>query len=133
MPATPPPATPEPSDEGHGDDDCERVRSVLALAGFDTSSRAGEGLRVWSAPEGVMVGWVAREVLRPTVQVHAHEDDLSRFTSLTGLHKALRTALAVILREAGLDVAAHGEHLLAVLPAAPPGQDPASVRPGGPP
>ncbi|MFD0355263.1 hypothetical protein ACFVHW_16240 [Streptomyces sp. NPDC127110] len=146
MPSTPPSATPEPSEpsepseEGDGGDACERVRRVLALAGFDTSSRTGDGLRVWAAPEGVMVGWVAREVLRPTVRVHAHEDDLSRLTSLTGLHKALRTALAVILREAGLDVAAHGEHLLAVRPAAPPrpgpeppGQDPASVRPGGPP
>ncbi|RSS47314.1 hypothetical protein EF912_26820 [Streptomyces sp. WAC07061] len=140
MPSTPSPATPEPSEEGDGDDDCERVRRVLALAGFGTSSRAGDGLRVWPAPEGVMVGWVAREVLRPTVRVHAHEDDLSRFTSLTGLHKALRTALAVILRDAGLDVAAHGEHLLAVRPPGPPraggeppGQDPARVRPGGPP
>lgn len=69
-----------------------------------------------------MVAWVAREVLRPTVRVHGHEEDPSRFTNLAGLHEALRTALAEVLRDAGLDVAPHGEHLLAVRPgAAPPG------------
>ncbi|MFD9412077.1 hypothetical protein ACFWBN_34420 [Streptomyces sp. NPDC059989] len=109
----PPQAEPitEPSEEG-GDDDCVRVRRVLSRAGFDTSPREGDGLRVFPVPEGVMVGWVAREVLRPTVQVHGHEKDLSRFTSLAGLHKALQTALAVILREAGFDVATRDEHLL---------------------
>ncbi|MFE9636128.1 hypothetical protein [Streptomyces sp. NPDC006463] len=117
MPPTQPP-TIEPPGEGRDSADCERVRRVLARAGFDTSSHEGQGLRVWPAPEGVMVGWVAREVLRPTVQVHGHEEDLSRFTSLAGLHKALQTALAEILREAGLDVAPHGERLLAVRPGA---------------
>ncbi|MFD7258825.1 hypothetical protein [Streptomyces sp. NPDC059874] len=112
------PSTAEPSGEGSDSADCEHVRRVLARAGFDTSSREGEGLRVWQTPEGVMVGWVAREVLRPTVQVHGHEEDLSRFTSLSGLHKALQTALAEILREAELDVAPHGERLLAVRPGA---------------
>ncbi|MEU9037031.1 hypothetical protein AB0D45_19315 [Streptomyces sp. NPDC048352] len=126
MPPTQSVPTAEPPEEGGGDD-CERVRRVLALAGFDTSSREGEGLRVWAAAEGVMVGWVAREVLRPAVQVHGHEEDLSRFTSLTGLHTALRTALAVTLREAGLEVRASGEHLLAVLP----GPAPAGAGAGG--
>ncbi|MFD6225853.1 hypothetical protein ACFWFZ_03070 [Streptomyces sp. NPDC060232] len=106
----------EPRTEG-GDDACERVRQALRRAGFDTSTPTEDGLRVWTAPEGVMVGWVAREVLRPTVQIHGHEDDIDRLTSLTGLHKALRTALAVILREAGLDASAHGEHLVVVRPA----------------
>ncbi|MFD9728128.1 hypothetical protein [Streptomyces sp. NPDC059072] len=117
MPPTQPPTAEPPGEEGD-DADYERVRGVLARAGFDTSSREGEGLRVWPTPEGVMVGWVAQEVLRPTVQVHGHEEDLSRFTSLAGLHKALQTALAEILREAGLDVAPHGERLLVVTPGA---------------
>ncbi|MEU9148604.1 hypothetical protein [Streptomyces sp. NPDC048349] len=121
MPPTPAAPTAEPPEDGTSDD-CERVRYILSRAGFDTTSERGDGLRVWTAPEGVMVGWVAREVLRPTVQVHGHEEDLSRFTSLSGLHKALRTALALILREAGLDVAPRGNHLLAFRPgAAPPG------------
>lgn len=113
----PPQARPaaESPEEGRSDD-CERVRRILTRAGFDPSSEEGNGLRVWTTPEGVMVGWVAREVLRPTVQVHGHEEDLSRFTSLTGLRTALQTALSVILREAGLDVATRGEHLLAVRP-----------------
>ncbi|MFJ9594654.1 hypothetical protein ACIRS3_18025 [Streptomyces virginiae] len=100
-----------------GDDACERVKQVLDRAGFDTSTPAEDGLRVWTAAEGVLVGWVAREVLRPTVQIHGHEDDIGRLTSLTGLHAALRTALAVILREAGLDASVHGEHLVVVRPA----------------
>ncbi|MFB6689939.1 hypothetical protein ACFCX3_05385 [Streptomyces virginiae] len=105
----------EPPTHG-GDDECERVKQVLDRAGFDTSPPTEDGLRVWTAAEGVMVGWVAREVLRPTVQIHGHEDDIGRLTSLTGLHKALRTALAVILREAGLDASVHGEHLVVVRP-----------------
>ncbi|MEV7559668.1 hypothetical protein ACGFYY_31450 [Streptomyces sp. NPDC048331] len=105
----------DPPDE-EGEEACERVRRVLRRAGFDTSTPAEDGLRVWAAPEGVMVGWVAREVLRPTVQVHGHQEDLARLTSLTGLHQALRTALAVILGEAGLDAAPHGEHLVVVRP-----------------
>ncbi|KJY20618.1 MULTISPECIES: hypothetical protein [Streptomyces] len=115
--------------EDGGDDECERVRRVLDRAGFDTSTPTEDGLRVWTAAEGVMVGWVAREVLRPTVQIHGHEDDIGRLTSLTGLHKALRTALAVILREAGLDASVHGEHLVVVRPA-DTGQDPASASRG---
>ncbi|KOU65277.1 hypothetical protein ABZY83_17285 [Streptomyces virginiae] len=118
----------EPPEDG-GDDECERVRRVLARAGFDTSTPTEDGLRVWTAAEGVMVGWVAREVLRPTVQIHGHEDDIGRLTSLTGLHQALRTALAVILREAGLDASVHGEHLVVVRPA-DTGQDPASASRG---
>ncbi|MFC9815187.1 hypothetical protein ACFVJM_24260 [Streptomyces virginiae] len=103
----------------HGsDDECERVKQVLDRAGFDTSTPTEDGLRVWTAAEGVMVGWVAREVLRPTVRIHGHEDDIGQLTSLTGLHKALRTALAVILREAGLDASVHGEHLVVVRTAA---------------
>ncbi|MFD6969585.1 hypothetical protein [Streptomyces sp. NPDC059979] len=105
-------AKPEPPEKGH--DDCERVRHVLRRAGFDTTTPEEGGLRVWAAPDGVMVGWVAHEVLRPTVQVHGHKEDLDQLTSLTGLHRALQTALAVILREAGLDVAAHAEHLVIV-------------------
>ncbi|MER6449233.1 hypothetical protein [Streptomyces venezuelae] len=102
--------------DGEGGDECERVRQVLRRAGFDISTPADDGLRVWAAPEGVMVGWVAHEVLRPTVQVHGHEEDLGRLTSLTGLYHALRTALAVILAEAGLDAAPHREHLVVVRP-----------------
>ncbi|MFF3674598.1 hypothetical protein ACFYYS_11490 [Streptomyces sp. NPDC002120] len=119
MPSTPAAPTSEPPEDGT-DDPCERVRRILTRAGFDTASQWGDGLRVWTAPEGVMVGWVAREVLRPTVQVHGHKEDLSRFTSLAGLHKALQTALAVILREAGLDVATRGNHLVAVWPGTAP-------------
>ncbi|MFD3698077.1 hypothetical protein ACFWUZ_18325 [Streptomyces sp. NPDC058646] len=113
MAPTPAAPTAEPSGDGTGDD-CERVRCVLTRAGFDATSEEGDGLRVWADPEGVMVGWVAREVLRPTFQVHGHKEDLSRFTSLSGLHKAFQTALAVILREAGLDVATCGSDLLLV-------------------
>ncbi|MFE6834009.1 hypothetical protein ACFVFI_04075 [Streptomyces sp. NPDC057705] len=119
MPPTPTVPTFEPPEDGTSDD-CEQVRYILTRAGFDTTSEWGEGLRVWPAPEGVMVGWVAREVLRPTVQVHGHEEDLSRFTSLAGLHKALQTALAVILREAGLEVSACGNHLRVVRPGTAP-------------
>ncbi len=115
MPPTPAAPTAEPPEDGTSDD-CERVRCILTRAGFDTASEWGDGLRVWTAPEGVMVGWIAREVLRPTVQVHGHEEDISRFTSLAGLHKALQTALAVILREAALDVAIRGNHLLVIRP-----------------
>ncbi|MCM9077265.1 MULTISPECIES: hypothetical protein [Streptomyces] len=112
-----------PRDE-EGSGECERVRQVLRRAGFDTSTPAQDGLRVWADAEGVMVGWAAREVLRPTVQVHGHEEDLGRLTSLAGLHQALRTALAVILAEAGLDAAPHGEHLVVVRP-------PGRARAGG--
>ncbi|WP_327739215.1 hypothetical protein OG749_40870 [Streptomyces nojiriensis] len=119
MPPTPTTPAAEPPEDGT-DHDCEQVRCILARAGFDTTSQWGDGLRVWAAPEGVMVGWVAREVLRPTVQVHGHEEDLSRFTSLAGLHKALQTALAVILREAGLEVATWGNHLRVVRPGTAP-------------
>ncbi|WP_405942609.1 hypothetical protein [Streptomyces sp. NBC_00207] len=119
MPPTPTAPTAEPPEDGTSDD-CEKVRYILTRAGFDTTSEWGDGLRVWTTPEGVMVGWVAREVLRPTVQVHGHEEDLSRFTSLAGLHKALQTALAVILREAGLDVATRGTHLRVVWPGTAP-------------
>ncbi|MDX3535674.1 hypothetical protein PV721_15160 [Streptomyces sp. MB09-01] len=124
MPLTPTTPSADPPEEG-AIDDCERVRRILAGAGFDTTSEWGDGLRVWTAPEGVMVGWVAREVLRPTVQVHGHEEDLSRFTLLAGLHKALQTALAVILREAGLEVAPRGNDLVAVWPgtASPTGEE----------
>ncbi|WP_159047245.1 hypothetical protein [Streptomyces sp. XY332] len=124
MPPTPTTPTTEPPEDGTNDD-CERVRRILARAGFDTTSKWGDGLRVWRAPEGVMVGWVAREVLRPTVQVHGHEEDFSRFTSLAGLHKALQTALAVILREAGLGVATRGNQLVVVWPgtASPTGEE----------
>ncbi|WP_030768126.1 hypothetical protein [Streptomyces sp. NRRL F-2664] len=101
------------------EDDCERVSRVLARAGFETSTPGEDGLRVWATPEGVVVGWVAREVLRPTVQIHGHEEDIGRLTSLTGLHEALRTALAVVLREAGLDAAVHEEHLVVVRRSAP--------------
>ncbi|GLV92928.1 hypothetical protein Slala04_43820 [Streptomyces lavendulae subsp. lavendulae] len=110
-------AAPDAAPPKHGgDDECERVKQVLDRAGFDTSTPTKDGLRVWTAAEGVMVGWFAREVLRPTVQIHGHEDDIGRLTSLTGLHKALRTALAVIVREAGLDASVHGEHLVVVRP-----------------
>ncbi|MET9962192.1 hypothetical protein ABZ128_24580 [Streptomyces sp. NPDC006326] len=130
MPPTPAASTAEPPEDATPDA-CARVRLILTRAGFDTTSE-GDGLRVWAAPEGVMVGWTAREVLRPTVQVHGHEEDLSRFTSLAGLHKALQTALAVILREAGLDVAARGDHLLAVWPGTVPGGGGAGTRDGRP-
>ncbi|MFI5546323.1 hypothetical protein ACIA6E_21390 [Streptomyces sp. NPDC051815] len=111
------------------EDRCERVRRILDRAGFDTSSRDEDGLRVWEEPEGVMVGWLAREVLRPTVQVHGHEEDLARLTSLSGLHRVLQTALAVILRDAGLDAAAHGDRLV-VVRARPAVADGASAAPG---
>lgn len=107
---------PTPTPEDGTSDDCEHVRYVLTRAGFDTTSQWGDGLRVWAAPDGVMVGWVAREVLRPTVHVHGHEEDLSRFTALAGLHTALRTALEVVLREAGLEVATCGNQLRVVRP-----------------
>ncbi|MEU8777004.1 hypothetical protein [Streptomyces sp. NPDC048606] len=124
MPPTQVPADAGPPEDGPVDDH-ERVVAALRRAGFDTSPVEGDGLRVWRAPEGVVVGWAAREVLRPTVQVHGHEEDLSRFTSLTGLHRALRTALAVILREAGLDVAPHGEHLVVLRSGTGPTDGPA--------
>ncbi|WP_406511130.1 hypothetical protein OG851_00675 [Streptomyces sp. NBC_00161] len=111
--------TTEPSEEGR-DDDCARVRRILARAGFDISSAEGDGLRVWAAPDGVMVGWVAREVLRPTLRIHGHEEDLSRFTALAGLREALRTALAVVLRDAGFDVATREECLLVLRPGTTP-------------
>ncbi|MGW7439396.1 hypothetical protein [Streptomyces sp. NPDC054849] len=119
MPPTPTAPAAESPEDGTRDS-CERVQRILTRAGFDTTPQGGDGLRVWTVAEGVMVGWVAREVLRPTVQVHGHEGDLSRFTSLNGLHRALRTALAVILREAGLDVATRGNHLLVVRPGTAP-------------
>ncbi|WP_420078150.1 hypothetical protein ACN6AT_01795 [Streptomyces sp. JL4002] len=111
------------------EDGCERVRRILDRAGFDTSSWDEDGLRVWEEPEGVMVGWLAREVLRPTVQVHGHEEDLARLTSLSGLHRVLQTALAVILRDAGLDAAAHGDRLV-VVRARPAVADGAPAAPG---
>ncbi|MFF4104474.1 hypothetical protein [Streptomyces sp. NPDC001903] len=116
-------------EDGPGDD-CARVRRLLARAGFETVPQDGNGLRVWAAPEGVMIGWAAQEVLRPTIQVHGHEEDLSRFTALPGLHTALRTALAVTLRDGGLDVAIRGEHLLAVRPRN--AADPADAADAGP-
>ncbi|MGW2993267.1 hypothetical protein ACWDA9_16405 [Streptomyces sp. NPDC001193] len=102
-------------EDGPGDD-CARVRRLLARAGFETVPQERSGLRVWAAPEGVMIGWAAREVLRPIVQVHGHEEDLARFTALPGLHTALRTALEVTLRDGGLDVVVRGDHLLATGP-----------------
>ncbi|MYT26096.1 hypothetical protein GTW69_38500 [Streptomyces sp. SID7760] len=113
-----------PTEDGSGDD-CAQVRRLLARAGFETVPKDGHGLRVWAAPEGVLIGWAAQEVLRPTIQVHGHEEDLSRFTALPGLHTALRTALAVTLRDGGLDVAVRGDHLLALRPREATGAGPA--------
>ncbi|MFE5535969.1 hypothetical protein ACFQ78_09530 [Streptomyces sp. NPDC056519] len=109
------PTSAGPTEDGPGDD-CARVRRLLARAGFETVPQDGNGLRVWAAPEGVLIGWVAQEVLRPTIRIHGHEEDLSRLTALAGLHTALRTALAVTLRNGGLDVAVRGDHLLALRP-----------------
>ncbi|MEU6313638.1 hypothetical protein [Streptomyces sp. NPDC047014] len=119
------------TDPGQGAEErCARVRQVLDRAGYETSARQEDGLRVWASGEEVLVGWVAQEVLRATVQVHGHERDLDRFTSLPGLHRALQTALGVVLHEAGFDTAAHGEHAVLVRARAVPEGGGAARIPG---
>ncbi|MFF0429438.1 hypothetical protein ACFYUJ_34300 [Streptomyces sp. NPDC004520] len=92
------------------------VQRALARAGFDLSPDNSGGLYLAAHDSGVVVGWDAEDVLRPTFIAHSREQDLQNRIQLVGIRTALSIPLTEILREAGLHVASHEQGLLLVTP-----------------
>ncbi len=75
------------------------------------------GLYLVALGSGVVVGWRAEGVLRPTAIAHSREQDLQNRIRLSGIRTALNTSRSPrSFRSRALRVASHEQGLLLVTP-----------------
>ncbi|MFG2716615.1 hypothetical protein ACGFX2_39795 [Streptomyces goshikiensis] len=91
-----------------------KVRQLLAAEGFGLAENGSEGLFLRAAPDGVLLRWQPRELLRPVVQVHGDDADLASRIELAGFQAAIHVALTALLRSAGYEVTGQDDGWLLV-------------------
>ncbi|MFG2417160.1 hypothetical protein [Streptomyces goshikiensis] len=81
-----------------------KVRHLLTAEGFELAENGSEGLVLRAEPDGLLLRWQPREILRPVVLAHGDDADLESRTELAGFQAAIHIALSALLRSAGYKV-----------------------------
>ncbi|WCD90981.1 hypothetical protein KPP03845_107410 [Streptomyces xanthophaeus] len=92
---------------GRVDRDLELIRQVrhlLTAEGFGLAENGSEGLFLRAEPDGLLLRWQPRELLRPVLQAHSDDADLASRTELAGFQAAIHIALTALLRSAGYEI-----------------------------
>ncbi|MFD9474069.1 hypothetical protein [Streptomyces goshikiensis] len=90
------------------------VRHLLADEGFEPAENGSEGLFLRTEPDGLLLRWQPRELLRPVLQAHGDAANLESRTELAGFQAAIHIALTTLLRSAGYAITEQDDSWLRV-------------------